>query len=103
MKKPMIYWKIKNLDEQGATINIAYGERSNGKSYQVKNEKGINNYLFETPSYFDSYKDKGNIIEQLIPSGKKFVLLRRWKEEISTEKVEQYFDDVDVVKLTDGK
>ena len=103
MKKPMIYWKIKKLDEQGATINIAYGERSNGKSYQVKNEKGINNYLFETPSYFDSYKDKGNIIEQLIPSGKKFVLLRRWKEEISTEKVEQYFDDVDVVKLTDGK
>ena len=103
MTKPMIYWKIKKLDEQGATINIAYGERANGKSFQVKHEKGINNYMFETPSYFDSYKDKGNVLEMLIPSGKKFVLLRRWKEEISTEKIEQYFGDVDVVKITDGK
>lgn len=103
MMKPMIYWKIKKLDEQGATINIAYGERANGKSFQVKHEKGINNYMYETKSYFDSYKDKGNILEKVIPSGKKFVLLRRWKEEISTEKIEQYFGDVDVVKITDGK
>lgn len=102
-KKPMIYWKIKKLDEQGATINIAYGERSNGKSYQVKHEKGIYNFMNETDSYFDSYKDKGKILHQLIPAGKKFVLLRRWKEEISTEKIEQYFDDVDVVSITDGK
>ena len=102
MSNHQIYWKIERLDEQGATINIAYGERSNGKSYQVKHKKGVLNYLQETPSYVDSYKDKGNILKQLIPSGKKFVLLRRWKEEISTEKIEQYFNDVDVVDLTDG-
>lgn len=29
--------------------------------------------------------------------------MRRWKEEISTEKIEQYFSDVDVAKLTNGK
>ena len=103
MSKPMIYWKIKNLDEQGATINIAYGERSNGKSWQVKHEKGVFPYLEETPTYLDSYKDKGNIIKKIIDAGEEFILLRRWKEEISTEKIEQYFDDVDVVSLTDGK
>ena len=29
--------------------------------------------------------------------------MRRWKEEISSEKIEQYFQDVDVEKLTNGK
>lgn len=29
--------------------------------------------------------------------------MRRWKEEITTEKIEQYFQDVDVVKLTDNR
>lgn len=29
--------------------------------------------------------------------------MRRWKEEISSEKIEQYFADVDVQKLTNGK
>ena len=54
MSNHQIYWKIEKLDEQGATINIAYGERSNGKSYQVKHKKGVLNYLQETPSYVDS-------------------------------------------------
>ena len=66
MSNHQIYWKIEKLDEQGATINIAYGERSNGKSYQVKHKKGVLNYLQETPSYVDSYKDKGNILKQAI-------------------------------------
>lgn len=29
--------------------------------------------------------------------------MRRWKEEITSEKIEQYFQDVDVAKLTNGK
>lgn len=29
--------------------------------------------------------------------------MRRWKEEITSEKIEQYFADVDVQKLTNGK
>lgn len=42
-------------------------------------------------------------VEKYIKTGKRFILMRRWKEEISTEKIEQYFADVDVAKLTDGK
>lgn len=52
-----------------------------GKSYQVKHKKGILKYL---------------------ETGKRFILMRRWKEEITSEKIEQYFADVDVTKLTEG-
>lgn len=60
---------------------LIYGEKSNGKSYQVKH-LAINNY---------------------IKNHKKFVLLRRWKADISTAWVEKYFHDVDVDKLTNNK
>lgn len=53
-----------------------------GKSYQLKHKKAIEKY---------------------IKTGKKFILLRRLKEEITSEKIEQYFMDVDVAKLTNGK
>lgn len=54
-----------------------------GKSYQVKHKKGI---------------------EKFFKSGNKtrFVLLRRYKEEITPTKVEQYFQDVDIEKLSHG-
>lgn len=53
-----------------------------GKSYQVKHKMGVEKYL---------------------KTGKRFILMRRWKEEITSEKIEQYFQDVDVQKLTNGK
>lgn len=58
------------------------GEKSNGKSYQVKHEEAVIHYL-ETK--------------------KKFILLRRWKPDITTMYIEKYFSDVDVEKLTEGK
>jgi hypothetical protein len=75
-------YNLDNIDAKGATINIIYGERANGKSYQVKHKKAVEKYL---------------------KTGKRFILMRRWKEEISTEKVERYFADVDVEGLTNGK
>ena len=76
------HYNMDLLDSMGADINLIWGERSNGKSYQVKHKKGVVKYL---------------------KTGKRFILMRRWKEEISSEKIEQYFADVDVQKLTDGK
>lgn len=70
------------LDALGCQINIAYGERSNGKSYQVKHKKAVLKYL---------------------NTGARFILMRRWKDEVTTEKIERYFADVDVEKLTNGK
>ena len=78
----VIHYSIDNIDKENAIINIIYGERSNGKSYQVKHKKAVEKYL---------------------QTGSRFILMRRWKEEISSEKIEQYFQDVDVYKLTDGK
>ena len=80
--KKQIHYNLDNIDKIGARFNLIYGERSNGKSYQVKHKKGVEKYL---------------------KTGRRFILMRRWKEEITSEKIEQYFQDVDVAKLTDGK
>ncbi len=80
--KKNIHYNIDKIDAIGARINLIYGERSNGKSYQVKHKKALEKYL---------------------KTGKRFILMRRLREEITTEKIEQYFQDVDVSKLTDGK
>lgn len=82
MSKQITHYNLDELDKQNAIINILYGERSNGKSWQLKHKKGVLKYL---------------------KTGKRFILMRRWKEEITTEKIEQYFTDVDVIGLTDGK
>ena len=103
MAKKIIHYNIDNIDKEGANINLIWGERSNGKSYQVKHKKGVENYLKDTYTYHDNYKDKGNIIKDVIKKGSRFILMRRWKEEITTEKIERYFADVDISKLTDGK
>ena len=80
--KKITHYNMDSIDKQNAIINIIFGERSNGKSYQVKHKKGVLKYL---------------------KTGKRFILMRRWKEEISTDKIEQYFADVDVNKITNGR
>lgn len=80
--KKITHYNMDNIDAENADINLIYGERSNGKSYQVKHKKAVIKYL----------KTK-----------KRFILMRRWKEEISASSIEQYFKDVDVEKLTDGR
>ena len=77
-----VHYNIDEIDKIGARFNIIYGERSNGKSYQLKHKKMVEKYL---------------------NTGKRFILMRRWKEEITSEKIEQYFADVDISKLTKGK
>lgn len=78
----IVRYNIDALVNEDATINIVYGERSNGKSYQIKHKRAILNYL---------------------ENGNRFILMRRWKEEITTEKIEAYFADVDIIKITNGK
>ena len=65
-------------------------DRSNGKSYQVKHKKAI-------LPYFES------IVEDSINNRDRFILLRRWREEIKPELMEQYFRDVDIYGLSGGK
>ena len=76
------HYNMDRIEAEDADFNLIWGEKGNGKSYQVKHKRGVVKYL---------------------KTGRRFIYLRRWKEEISTEKVEQYFADVDVNKLTNGK
>lgn len=80
--KKITHYNLDNIEREDADFNLIWGEKGNGKSYQVKHKRAILKYL---------------------KTGKRFIYLRRWKEEISTEKVEQYFADVDVAKLTDDR
>ena len=83
------YYSIDRIRSLNADINIIWGERSNGKSYAVKHEIAMKTYL-------------ESIVEDSI-NRERFILMRRLREEVTSEKIERYFADVDVRKLTEGK
>ena len=103
MSRKIIHYSIDEIDKMGANINLIWGERSNGKSYQVKHKKCVIPYLEDVIRYSSSYLDKENVIKNTQKRGKRFILMRRFREEINSSWVESYFADVDVDKLTDGK
>lgn len=74
------YYDITNLLSTKAQYLMLLGMRSNGKSYQVKK----------------------TVIENAL-QGKKFVYLRRWKDDIKTKYIESYFEDMPISKLTNRK
>lgn len=78
----MIYYKSDNIKKENANINIIMGERSNGKSYNIKDTVIFDKY-FENKS--------------------RTMLLRRFREEISSNFIEQYFSDFDISKITNDK
>ena len=45
-KREKTHYNMDKIDEEGAQINLIYGERSNGKSYQLKHKKAVLQYLF---------------------------------------------------------
>lgn len=82
--KQVVKYNIDNINQKYPDANyyLIYGQKSNGKSYQVKHKEGILHY---------------------VNTSKKFVLLRRWREDLSTSWIEKYFGDVDVEKITNGE
>ena len=103
MKKEKTHYNLDPIDKEGAVINLIWGEKANGKSYQVKHKKAVLPYLFPSKRYISDYKHPNEIIEEDIKAGNKFILMRRLREEIKTEFIEQYFMDVDITSITDGK
>lgn len=63
-----------------AQYMMLLGQRSNGKSYQVKY----------------------TILKNAYETGRKFVYLRRWKEDIKQKAVVAYFGDMPISKITDN-
>lgn len=82
MATKQVHYNMDSIESKGAIYNLIYGEKSNGKSWQVKHKRGVLKYL---------------------KTGKRFVLLRRWREDITNLWIEQYFADVDVAGLTKNK
>lgn len=82
MSSKQVHYNIDKLNSYNALINLILGEKSNGKSYQVKHKEAVEHYL---------------------ETGNRFILLRRWKEDISALWIEQYFADIDIAKLTNNR
>ena len=98
-----MYYNLDNIDKEGASINLMYGERSNGKSYQLKDKKMFRPYLEDVKRYVCTYKNPNEVIEEDIKAGKRFMLVWRLVQDIRTEKIESYFMDMDIMKLTKEK
>lgn len=84
------HYNLDSIDSRNALINIIWGERSNGKSYQVKHKKAIIPFLESMIKDYNNERDR-------------FILVRRLREEITPEKIERYFADVDISSLTNNK
>lgn len=86
------YYSIANMLKTKAQYMMLLGQRANGKSYQGK----------------DLVLSEANKPDRLISvleracTEAKFIYLRRWKEDIKTKFVEEYFGDMDIKKITKG-
>lgn len=82
MKKKEIYYSLTNILKHEASYNIIFGERSNGKSFAVKE------YCVR-----HAYKAKKAT----------FALVRRNTDDVKPSAVESYFSDTPVYTITDGE
>lgn len=74
-------YDITNLLKTNAEYMIILGQKSNGKSYQVKK----------------------TVIEDSYKNGNRFVYLRRWDTDAKAKKVNRYFEDMPIKELTNGE
>ena len=82
MVNDTVHYNIDNILNKNTLFNLIFGEKSGGKSYQAKTKLLIKNYLV---------------------TGKRFILLRRWRDEIKNLNIEKYFSDIDIQSFTGGK
>ena len=79
------YYSLENIKKTGATYNVIFGERSNGKTYSVLLE-GLKEY---------------------VKHGGQLAIVRRWKEDITGRRASDIFSAInsnnEVAKLTNNK
>lgn len=85
MKKKQ-YYDISNMLATNADYMLLLGQRANGKSYQAKKT---------------AIEDAYNALEADVCSAQ-FVYVRRYDDHIKARTVENYFDDIDIEKITEG-
>lgn len=74
------YYDMSKLLSCKCNWMILYGMRANGKSYQVKLRA----------------------LKRAYENDERFVLLRRWSEDIKQKQVSTYFDDMNIKEITKG-
>lgn len=102
MSRDIPYYSSEKIDGYGCLWNLIFGERSNGKSYDIKHKKGVLPY-FESVKRIveDSIKDIE--IKNVVASIRRFGLVRRTLEEFKQGRAVEYFNDVDFNKISNGK
>lgn len=75
------YYDLKDLLHTNSKYNMIIGERSNGKSYQVKL----------------------HCLKKALKGISQFAYVRREREDVKRNAVEEYFSDINIVKLSHGK
>ena len=85
-----VHYDILPIKSKNCNYYLIYGEKSNGKSYQAKNNVALEDYLHKE-------------LYDYLHEGYRFILLRRWREDITNLWIEKYFSDVDIKKITNGK
>ena len=75
------YYRLTNILKHNAAYNLIYGERSNGKSYAVKEY----------------------CIKRFVERGEQFVIIRRYKTDVTKALSDIYFADMPIEDLTGGK
>lgn len=75
------YYSLDNMKKTNCQYRMLLGEKSNGKSYAVKSE----------------------LIKDYWENGRRFVYMRRYREDLKTVDIEAYFSDAPVEKITKGK
>lgn len=68
----MKYYSLKNILKKNARYNIIYGERSNGKTYAVKDLA----------------------LQRFCEKGEQFALIRRWQDDFTGKRGSVMFDDI---------
>lgn len=81
MAKQNDYYSLKNILRKGADYNLIYGERSNGKSYAVKEY----------------------VLKRFFDTGEQFVYMRRYDRDITRGLADGYFSDMPIEKFSKGK
>lgn len=74
------YYRLDSILKINADYNLIYGERANGKSYAIKEKMLLD---FKT-------------------SGGKFVYIRRYDRDVTTNLATSYFDDMPIEKIFNG-
>ena len=75
------FYDIKNIDKVDADFKYLMGGRNIGKSYQIKLK----------------------ILKKVFNNDCEFIYLRRYKEDMKSQLVTDYFADMDIQEITNGK